>query len=86
VRSQLRACRWCGHRYPPPQPRLWRPSQSRSGRLVKVEYIRYTGRFVGTTALGAYRMAFEIVAPDDPGLGLDTPVIREFLGQYVALP
>src|SRR5437867_1549599 len=35
------------------------------GRFGGIQYIRYTGRFVGTTALGAYRMAFEIVAPAD---------------------
>jgi hypothetical protein len=41
-----------------------------------VEYIRYTGRFVGTTALGDYRMAFEIVAPADPTLGNGTVLIE----------
>jgi hypothetical protein len=46
------------------------------GRFSGVEYIRYTGRFVGTTALGAYRMAFEIVAPADPGLGNGTVLIE----------
>jgi Alpha/beta hydrolase domain len=46
------------------------------GTFDGVEYIRYTGRFVGTTALGAYRMAFEIVAPADPGLGNGTVLIE----------
>jgi hypothetical protein len=46
------------------------------GRFGGVEYIRHTGRFVGTTALGAYRMAFEIVAPADPGLGNGTVLIE----------
>ena len=46
------------------------------GMFGEVEYIRHTGRFVGTTALGAYRMAFEIVAPADPGLGNRTVLIE----------
>jgi Alpha/beta hydrolase domain len=46
------------------------------GTFGEVENIRYTGRFVGTTALGAYRMAFEIVAPADPGLGNGTVLIE----------
>ncbi len=46
------------------------------GTFGEVEYIRYTGRFVGTTALGDYRMAFEIVAPADPGLGNGTVLIE----------
>jgi hypothetical protein len=41
-----------------------------------IEYIRYTGRFVGTTALGIYRMPFEIVAPVDPGLSNRTVLIE----------
>jgi hypothetical protein len=49
------------------------------GTFGDVEYIRYTGRFVGTTAptgLGAYRMAFEIVAPVNPALGNGTVLIE----------
>ncbi len=46
------------------------------GTFGAVEYIRYTGRFVGTTALGDYRMAFEIVAPADPALGNGTVLIE----------
>ena len=46
------------------------------GRFGGVEYIRYTGRFVGTTDLGAYRMAFEIVAPADPGRGYGIVLIE----------
>jgi hypothetical protein len=46
------------------------------GRFGGVEHIHYTGRFVGTTALGAYRMAFEIVAPADPGRGNGTVLIE----------
>jgi hypothetical protein len=46
------------------------------GTFGEVEYIRYTGRFEGTTALGDYRMAFEIVAPADPALGNGTVLIE----------
>jgi hypothetical protein len=50
------------------------------GTFGDVQYIRYTGRFVGTTApptgLGDYRMAFEIVAPADPTLGNGTVLIE----------
>jgi hypothetical protein len=46
------------------------------GTFGGVQYVRYTGRFVGTTALGDYRMAFEIVAPANPGLGNGTVLIE----------
>jgi hypothetical protein len=50
------------------------------GTFGGIEYIRYTGRFVGTTApptgLGDYRMAFEIVAPANPALGNGTVFIE----------
>jgi hypothetical protein len=49
------------------------------GTFGDVQYVRYTGRFVGTTAptgLGAYRMAFEIVAPANPALGNGTVLIE----------
>jgi hypothetical protein len=46
------------------------------GTFGDVQYIRYTGRFVGTTAQGDYRMAFEIVAPADPALGNGTVLIE----------
>jgi hypothetical protein len=39
------------------------------GTFGGIDYVRYTGRFVGSTALGLYRMPFEIVAPVDPVLG-----------------
>jgi hypothetical protein len=39
------------------------------GTFGGIDYVRYTGRFVGSTALGFYRMPFEIVAPVDPVLG-----------------
>jgi hypothetical protein len=52
------------------------------GTFGGIQYIRYTGRFIGTTALGDYRMAFEIVAPANPGLGNGTVLIEppHFLG------
>ncbi len=46
------------------------------GTFGDVEYTRYTGRFVGMTALGDYRMAFEIVAPANPTLGNGTVLIE----------
>ncbi|HVS66663.1 MAG TPA: alpha/beta hydrolase domain-containing protein [Thermoanaerobaculia bacterium] len=46
------------------------------GTFGGIDYIRYTGRFVGTTALGVYRMPFEIVAPVDPWLGNGTVLIE----------
>lgn len=35
------------------------------GTFNDVEFVRYTGRFAGTTTLGAYDVPFEIVAPRD---------------------
>ena len=46
------------------------------GTFGGIEYVRYTGRFVGTTTFGVYRMPFEIVAPVDPGLGNKTVLIE----------
>ncbi len=46
------------------------------GTFGGVEYIRHTGRFIGATALGDYRMAFEIVASAGPGLGNRTVLIE----------
>lgn len=39
------------------------------GTFNGVEFVRHTGRFEGTTSLGAYDVPFEIVAPADPGEG-----------------
>lgn len=36
------------------------------GRFGGIEYARHTGRFEGTTELGAFRVPYEIVAPADP--------------------
>lgn len=39
------------------------------GTFDGVDYLLYSGRFVGETSKGAYRMPFEIVAPADPAEG-----------------
>lgn len=39
------------------------------GTFNEVEFVRYTGRFEGTTSLGNYDVPFEIVAPADPSEG-----------------
>ncbi len=39
------------------------------GEFRGIEYVRYTGRFVGTTEMGDFRVPFEIVAPQNPELG-----------------
>ena len=39
------------------------------GTFEGVDYVMYSGRFVGETSKGAYRMPFEIVAPADPADG-----------------
>jgi hypothetical protein len=41
-----------------------------------VDYVRYTGRFEGTTSKGTFRVPFEIVAPADPGKGNRTVVFE----------
>ena len=38
------------------------------GEFGGVEYLQFTGRFVGSTSLGAFRVPFEIVTPADPDL------------------
>ena len=42
------------------------------GVFAGVEYVRHTGVFEGESALGAFRVPFEVVAPADPGLGENT--------------
>ena len=39
------------------------------GTFNGIPYVRYTGRFEGTTSLGDFRMPYEIIAPADPGDG-----------------
>jgi len=41
-----------------------------------VDYVQFTGRFVGSTSLGAFRVPFEIVVPADPDLGSGTVVFE----------
>lgn len=42
------------------------------GLFAGVEYVRHTGVFEGESALGAFRVPFEVVAPADPGRGENT--------------
>lgn len=62
-------------------------SQAQGGTLVEsvsepfgtfrgVEYVRHTGRFVGATANGEFRVPFEIIAPADPEDGNGTVVFE----------
>ena len=46
------------------------------GTFNNVDYIRYTGRFTGVTAKGAFRMPYEIVAPVLPSLGNGTVLVE----------
>jgi hypothetical protein len=39
------------------------------GTYKGIDYVRYTGRFVGQTAKGTFRVPFEIVAPANPEKG-----------------
>ena len=38
------------------------------GTFEGVDYVMYSGRFVGDNSKGAYRMPFEIVAPAEPAV------------------
>ncbi len=46
------------------------------GEFNGIEYVRHTGRFVGTTARGDFRVPFEIVAPRNPDNGNGTVLIE----------
>jgi hypothetical protein len=46
------------------------------GTFDGIAYARYTGRFEGTTSLGAFRMPYEIIAPADPDDGNGTILIE----------
>ena len=46
------------------------------GTFRGVEYLRHTGRFVGETSKGAFRVPFEIVAPANPRRGNRTVVVE----------
>lgn len=39
------------------------------GHFGGVDYVRYTGKFVGETSKGPFRVPFEIVAPEEPRQG-----------------
>ena len=42
----------------------------------RIEYVRYSGRFIGETARGTFRVPFEIVAPAHPAFGNRTVVVE----------
>jgi hypothetical protein len=46
------------------------------GRFGGLDYIRVTGRFVGTTAQGNFRVPYQIVAPADPARGSGTVLVE----------
>lgn len=70
-----------------PHAGAWAPAGSGNGHLVEhtaepfgtfggVDFVRHTGRFVGTTTDGAFRVPFEIVAPVDPGQGCGSVLVE----------
>lgn len=46
------------------------------GTFDGVSFVRYTGIFRGETSLGAFRVPYEIVAPENPGLGNGTVLVE----------
>lgn len=46
------------------------------GTFNDVDYVVHTGRFEGTTSLGAFRVPYEIVAPGDASLGTRTLLVE----------
>lgn len=46
------------------------------GTFGGVAFVRHTGIFRGETSLGAFRMPYEIVAPEDPALGNGTVLVE----------
>jgi len=46
------------------------------GTFDGVAFVRHTGFFEGETSLGAFRMPYEIVAPEDPDLGNGTILVE----------
>ena len=46
------------------------------GTFDGVAFVRHTGMFEGETSLGAFRVPFEIVAPQDPSLGSGTVLVE----------
>lgn len=51
-------------------------SESSFGTFNGVEFIRYTGRFVGVTSKGAYRVPYEIIAPANPWSGNGVVIVE----------
>ena len=52
------------------------PSSEPFGVFGGVDYVRHTGRFEGSTVLGAYCVPYEIIAPADPTLGTATLLVE----------
>lgn len=46
------------------------------GKFNGVEYVKHTGRFVGTTALGDFRVPYEIIAPANTDRGNGTVIVE----------
>ena len=46
------------------------------GKFGGVEYVVHTGRFVGSTSTGDYRVPYEIVAPSNPRRGNGTVIVE----------
>lgn len=46
------------------------------GTFGGVLYLRHTGRFVGTTSLGSFRMPYEVIAPSNPSDGNGTVLLE----------
>lgn len=46
------------------------------GKFNGVDFVRHTGRFVGTTSLGDFRVPYEIVAPAEAGRGNGTVLME----------
>jgi hypothetical protein len=46
------------------------------GMFGGTEYVRYSGRFEGTTDLGDFDVPFELVAPADPAAGNGTVLVE----------
>ena len=51
-------------------------SEEPYGKFSGVDYVRYTGRFIGATSQGEFRVPFEIVAPANPARASGTIVIE----------
>ena len=46
------------------------------GTFNGIAYVRHTGFFAGATSLGAFRMPYEIIAPEDPSQGNGTVLVE----------